>query len=86
MTELSTLKFTSLKPDISIKIYQMAGTIDQLKRTNVTIGDSFSVATPVPLIKEMALRPASAAFKTLDEDDPKWETVAARVTNKAERI
>lgn len=69
MTELITLKYTSLKADISAHIDHMAAMIEQLMGMNVTIEDSFSVAILVASIEVTALRSATTAIKTLAEDD-----------------
>lgn len=86
MTDLITMKYTSLRSDISKHIDKMASTIEQLKGMDVTIQDSFAVAILVASIEVLALRPATTAIKTLAETDLKWDTVAERLTEEAKGL
>lgn len=86
MSDLITMKFTSLRSDLPMHIDQMRATIEQLKAMSVTIEDSFAVTILVASIEVAALRPATTAIKTLAEDDLKWDTVAERLTEEAKGL
>ena len=86
MTDLITMKYKSLKSDITKHIDLMAAAVEQLKGMDVTIQESFAVAILVASVEVPALRPATTAIKTLAENDLKWETVAERLIEEAKGL
>ena len=73
MSELVSMRFTSLTDDLSGHIDRMAGLLEQLFSMGSGVADSLAISILVASIEVPLLQPVTAAIKTLAESNINWE-------------
>ena len=86
MSELVSLKYTSLRDDVGKHIDKLAGIIEQLRSMGTNFDDSLAIGILVASIEVPELGPATAAIKTLADKDVKWEDVCARLIDESKTM
>lgn len=86
MTELVSLRYSSMKMDIGTHIDQMAGILEQLDSMNTPISSELCIALLIASISVPELAPVTAAVKTLADDVATWDTVTARLIEEHQSI
>lgn len=77
MSELDSMRYTTLKDDLSGHMDRMAGINEQPKAMGNNFHDSLSIGILVASIELSQLLPVTAAIKRLTEKDIKWEEVTS---------
>ena len=75
MSELVSMRYTSLKEDLSGHIDRMAGLLEQLSSMGTSVADSLAIGILVASVEVPQLQPVTAAIKTLAENNINWEDV-----------
>ena len=79
MSELVSIRYTTIKDDIAKQIDLLAGIIEQLRAMGTTFDDALAIGILVASIDVTELMPATAAIKTLTDKDMKWEEISGRL-------
>lgn len=72
MSELMSLRYTSISDDLTAHINNIAALVEQLKSMDIVIQDVMSVGILLASIEVPELFPVTAAIKTLAEEDVSW--------------
>ena len=86
MSELVSLRYTSIKDDMDKHIDKMAGLIEQLRAMGSIFDDALAIGILVASIDVSELLPATAAIKTLSDKEVKWEDVSSRLIDEAKNL
>lgn len=79
MSELVSMRYMTLKDDLSGHFDRMAGLLEQLKAMENSLDDSLYIGILVASIEVSHLLPVTAAIKTLVEKDVKLKEVTGRL-------
>lgn len=83
MSDLVSMRYSTLKEDISKHIDRMRATTEQLANMGTIVQEPLAIGILVASIDVTALRPVTAAIKTLAERDLTWDTVTERLIEEA---
>ena len=83
MSELVSIRYTSLRDSIEKHIDRMAGLIETLRSMGSTFDDALAIGILVASIDVQELLPVVAAIKTLSDRDMKWESVTSRLIEES---
>lgn len=79
MTELVSIRYLSMRRDISLHIDQMSAIIDQLSSMGTQLPKELTVSLLMASIEVPELSSVIAAIKTISDDKMEWEAVASRL-------
>ena len=86
MVELVSLKYRSVRSDISKHIDKMAALLEKLQAMKASVEDTLAVGILLASIEVEEMGPVVAAIKTLSEDKVTWDAVAERLIEEARAI
>ncbi|PXF39675.1 Copia protein [Gracilariopsis chorda] len=86
MTELISMRYSSIKSDVGKHIDRMKGILEKLESMNTSIPEELSIALLISSIDAEELIPVTAALKTLSDRSATWETVSARLLEEQQAI
>lgn len=86
MSELVSVRYSTLRDDIDKHIDKMAGLIEQLRSMGSTFDEALAIGILVASITVPDLLPATAAIKTLTEKDATWELVSGRLIEEVKNL
>lgn len=81
-SELVSIKYTSVKDDMSKHVDRLAGLIAQLRRMGTNFDETLAIGILVASVEAQPLLSVTAAIKTISEKDLKWEDVASRLMDE----
>jgi len=73
MTDLVSLRYSSLKKDMGTHVDQISGLLEQLEVVATRISNELAVALLVSSMDVPELRTVTAAFKTLADESATWD-------------
>ena len=86
MSELVSVRYSSLKEDMSKHIDSVAALLEQPRNMGTVLSDDFAIGILVASIDVHDLRPATAAIKTLAEHEINWEDVTTRLIEEVREL
>lgn len=86
MSELVSIKYTSLGDDIDKHIDKVEGLIEKLRAMGTVFDDSLAIGILVASIDLPEMAPATAAIKTLADKDVNWESISSRLIDEAKNL
>ena len=86
MSELVSMRYTSIRDDMARHVDRMAALIEQLRSMKTTLDDSLAIGILVASIDVPSLLPITAAIKTLAESDINWEDVTSRLIEESKTL
>lgn len=86
MSELVSMRYVSLRSDMSTHVYKMAGLIEQLLAMGTSFDDALAVGILVASIDVTELSPVTASIETLSNDKITWEAVSTRLIEEVHTL
>lgn len=86
MSEVVSVRYSTVNDDIEKHIYKMAGLIEQLRSMGSTFDDALPIGILVASITAPDLMPATAAFKTITESYATWELVSSWLIEEVKNL
>lgn len=86
MSELVSLRYSSIKQDLRSHIDKISALIEQLRGMKNTVEDDLAVAILITTVDSPHLLPTRAAIKTLSNDKLNWNDVTARLLEELQTL
>lgn len=86
ITELVSVRYKSVRKDVSHHVDKMAGIVEELNHMGMSLDKTLTVGILVASIEAPELRPVATAIKTLAEDNLEWESVTGRLIEEWKNI
>lgn len=86
MVELVSVRYTSVRDDMSKHIDRLAGLVEQLNNMGSQLPEDLTVGILVASIEVTALMPVTASIKTLSDENLKWEDVSSRLIEEVKSL
>lgn len=86
MVELVSVRYSSLKDSMPRHVDKIAALVEQLQAMGTKLDNALVVGILIASITVDELKPASAAIKTLTDDNLKWEDVTARLIEEVKSL
>lgn len=86
MSELFSVRFSSVRSDMTKHVFKMAAILGQLRSMQVVIEELLFVRILIVAINATKLTPVVAPIKNLTDEDVRWEAVFERLTEECRSL